>query len=63
MPSSPPLPQGYFFEVYQWVVNEVPQVLGGWMMKMLIGSGLVFPPYDRVEPHVKVFTIPFYQVG
>ena len=33
------------------------------MMKMLLGSGLVFPPHDRVAPHVQVFTIPFYQVG
>ena len=33
------------------------------MMKILVGSGLVFPPHDRVEPHVQVFNIPFYVVG
>ena len=63
-PSLLPSPtQGYFFEVYQWVVNEVPHVVGGWMMKILVGSGLVFPPHDRVEPHVRIFNIPFYVVG
>lgn len=54
--------KGYFFEVYQWVVNEAPHVVGCWMMKILVGSGLVFPPHDRVEPHVRVFNIPFHMV-
>lgn len=53
--------KGHLYEVIQWLVTMVPDVVGRYMMSGLIKSGAVFPHHDRVDRYDGVFNIPFYQ--
>ena len=59
---TPPNHQGHLYEVIQWFVTIVPDVVGRYLMAGLVGSGIVFPNHDRVDRYDGVFNIPFYQV-